>query len=96
MANNSGKVIQFPSLAKQDRIRIKEAQLDELSWENSWLHHEIEALTKKIDINTKKQEGVLKELAVLCDFEPEQDDIESMPDFGIDFDLTEFNPEEDK
>ena len=95
MANNSGKVIQFPSLAKQDRIRIKEAQLEELSWENSWLHHEIDELKKKIDTNTKRQEGVLKELAILCDFEPEQDNIEFMPDFDIDFDLN-LNPEEDK
>ena len=37
---------------------------------------------------------VLKELAVLCNFETKED-VEFMPDFDIDFDLN-FNPEEDK
>jgi predicted transcriptional regulator len=97
MAKDSNKVVQFPSVAKETRIRIKEARLEELEWENSWLHHEIEQNQKRIKDNTKRVKEVLKELAILCNFETDnQDNMEFMQDFDMDFDLTEFNPEEDK
>ena len=95
MAKHSSKVIPFPnSIAKADRIRMKEARLEELEWENSFMHHEKNELSKKIEINANEVKQVLKELAVLCNFETEKD-VEFMPDFDIDFDLN-FNQEEDK
>ena len=44
----SSKIIPFPnSIAKADRIRMKEARLEELEWENSFMHHEKNELSKK-------------------------------------------------
>ena len=95
MAKHSGKVIPFPnSIAKEDQIRMREARLEELEWENSFLHNDKREINSKIDANAKEIKQVLKELAVLCEFETKQD-VEFMPDFDIDFDLN-FNPEEDK
>ena len=95
MAKHSGKVIPFPnSIAKEDQIRMREARLEELEWENTFLHNDKREINSKIDANAKEIKQVLKELAVLCQFETKQD-IEFMPDFDIDFDLN-FNPEEDK
>ena len=43
----SNKVIQFPnSIAKEDRIRMKEARLEELELENGFLHYENGELNK--------------------------------------------------
>tara|TARA_B100000470_G_C19570784_1_gene293391 strand:- start:235 stop:522 length:288 start_codon:yes stop_codon:yes gene_type:complete len=95
MAKHSGKVIPFPnSIAKEDQIRMREARLEELEWENSFLHNDKREINSKIDANANEIKQVLKELAVLCEFETKQD-TEFMPDFDIDFDLN-FNPEEDK
>ena len=95
MAKHSGKVIPFPnSIAKEDRIRMREARLEELELENGFLHYEKSELNKKIQVNAKEIKELLKELAILCDFETKED-MEFMPDFDIDFDLN-FNPEEDK
>ena len=73
---------------------MREARLEELEWENSFLHNDKREINSKIDANAKEIKQVLKELAVLCEFETKQD-VEFMPDFDIDFDLN-FNPEEDK
>ena len=95
MAKHSSKVIPFPnSIAKEDRIRMREARLEELELENAFLHYEKGELGKKIQVNAQEIKDLLKELAILCDFETKQD-MEFMPDFDIDFDLN-FNPEEDK
>ena len=95
MAKHSSKVIPFPnSIAKEDRIRMREARLEELELENGFLHYEKSELNKKIQVNAKEIKELLKELAILCDFETKED-MEFMPDFDIDFDLN-FNPEEDK
>ena len=41
MAKDSSKVIPFPnSIAKEDRIRMREARLDELELENAFLHQD--------------------------------------------------------
>ena len=101
MAKDSGKVIQFPnSMAKEDRIRMREARLEELEFENSFLHNDKNTISKQISSNVKEIKDLLKELAVLSGFEDEQeieftnewgDDFEFIPDFDINF-----NPEEDK
>ena len=101
MAKDSGKVIQFPnSMAKEDRIRMREARLEELEFENAFLHNDKNTISKQISSNVKEIKDLLKELAVLSGFEDEQeieftnewgDDFEFIPDFDIDFD-----PEEDK
>ena len=101
MAKDSGKVIQFPnSMAKEDRIRMREARLEELEFENAFLHNDKNTIAKKISSNVKEIKELLKELAVLSGFEDEQeigftnewgDDFEFIPDFDINF-----NPEEDK
>ena len=101
MAKDSGKVIQFPnSMAKEDRIRMREARLEELEFENSFLHNDKNTISKQISSNVKEIKDLLKELAVLSGFEDEQeieftnewgDDFEFIPDFEINF-----NPEEDK
>ena len=94
MAKNSN-VIPFPnSMAKEDKIRMREARLEELEWENTFLHQDKRDLAGKIEANANEIKQLLKELAVLCEFETKQD-VEFMPDFDIDFDLN-FNPEEDK
>ena len=93
MAKYSNKVIPFPnSIAKEDRIRMREARLEELEMENAFLHSDKNTLNKRIESNAKEVKELLKELAVLCDFETEEE-IEFMPDFDIDFDLN-FNPED--
>ena len=39
MAKHSSKVIPFPnSIAKEDRIRMREARLEELELENGFMH----------------------------------------------------------
>ena len=101
MAKDSGKVIQFPnSMAKEDRIRMREARLEELEFENAFLHNDKNTISKQISSNVKEIKDLLKELAVLSGFEDEQeieftnewgDDFEFIPDFDINF-----NPEEDK
>ena len=94
MAKHSSKVIPFPnSIAKEDQIRMREARLEELEWENTFLHQDKRDIVSKIETNANEIKQVLKELAVLCEFETKQD-IEFMPDFDINFDLN-FNPEED-
>ena len=86
MAKDSSKVIPFPnSIAKEDRIRMREARLDELELENAFLHQDKNTLDKRISSNAKEIKELLKELAVLCDFETEDD-----MDFDFDFD---FNPD---
>ena len=98
MAKDSSKVIPFPnSIAKEDRIRMREARLDELELENAFLHQDKNTLDKRISSNAKEIEELLKELAVLCDFETEQEvgfvpDFESETDFEFDFDF-DFNPD---
>ena len=100
MAKHSSKVIPFPnSIAKEDRIRMREARLEELELENAFLHQDKNTLDKQISTNTKEIKELLEELAILCGFEDEQeigftnewgDDFEFIPDFDIN------NPEEDK
>ena len=96
MAKHSSKVIQFPnSIAKEDRIRMREARLEELELENAFLHQDKATLDKQISSNAKEIKELLKELAVLCDFETEQEvgfmpDFESETEFDFDFD---FNPD---
>ena len=65
MAKDSGKVIQFPnSMAKEDRIRMREARLEELEFENAFLHNDKNTIAKKISSNVKENKALLKELAV--------------------------------
>ena len=98
MAKDSSKVIPFPnSIAKEDRIRMREARLDELELENAFLHQDKNTLDKRISSNAKEIKELLKELAILCDFETEQE-VEFMPDFetedDMDFDFDfDFNPD---
>ena len=93
----SKKVIQFPnSIAKEDRIRMKEARFEELELENGFLHYEIEELNKKIEVNAEEIKLLLKELAVLCNFETEKE-VEFEPDFDTDLDFDfdfDFNPKD--
>ena len=98
MAKDSSKVIPFPnSIAKEDRIRMREARLDELELENAFLHQDKNTLDKRISSNAKEIKELLKELAILCDFETEQEEVEFMPDFETDFDMDfefDFNPDD--
>ena len=93
----SNKVIPFPnSIAKEDRIRMREARLDELEMENAFLHQDKNTLNKQISSNAKEIKELLKELAVLCDFETEEE-VEFVPDFETDFDFEfdlDFNPDD--
>ena len=93
----SNKVIQFPnSIAKEDRIRMREARLDELEMENAFLHQDKNTLNKQISSNAKEIKELLKELAVLCDFETEEE-VGFVPDFESDFDMDfefDFNPDD--
>ena len=97
MAKDSSKVIPFPnSIAKEDRIRMREARLDELELENAFLHQDKNTLDKRISSNAKEIKELLKELAVLCDFETEEQG-EFMPDFDSDTDFDfefDFNPDD--
>ena len=93
----SNKVIPFPnSIAKEDRIRMREARLEELELENEFLHQDKNTLDKQISSNAKEIKELLKELAVLCDFETEEE-VGFVPDFESDFDMDfefDFNPED--
>ena len=93
----SNKVIPFPnSIAKEDRIRMREARLEELELENAFLHQDKNTLDKQISSNAKEIKELLKELAVLCDFETEEE-VEFVPDFETDFDFEfdlDFNPDD--
>ena len=93
----SNKVIPFPnSIAKEDRIRMREARLDELELENAFLHQDKNTLDKRISSNAKEIKELLKELAVLCDFETEEE-VGFVPDFESDFDMDfefDFNPDD--
>ena len=97
----SKKVIQFPnSIAKEARIQMKEARLEELEFENTFLHEDKNQLDKQISSNVKEIKNLLQELAVLCGFEDEQE-IEFTNEWGDDFEFTpdfdiNINPEEDK
>ena len=97
MAKDSGKVIQFPnSMAKEDRIRMREARLEELEFENAFLHNDKNTISKQISSNVKEIKDLLKELAILCDFETEEE-VEFMPDFDSDTDFDfefDFNPDD--
>ena len=93
----SNKVIPFPnSIAKEDRIRMREARLEELELENAFLHQDKNTLDKQISSNAKEIKELLKELAVLCDFETEEE-VGFVPDFESDFDMDfefDFNPDD--
>ena len=93
----SNKVIQFPnSIAKEDRIRMREARLEELELENAFLHQDKNTINKRIDSNATEIKELLKELAVLCDFETEEE-VGFVPDFESDFDMDfefDFNPDD--
>ena len=97
MAKDSCKVIPFPnSIAKEDRIRMREARLEELELENAFLHQDKNTLDKQISSNAKEIKELLKELAVLCDFETEEE-VGFVPDFESDFDMDfefDFNPDD--
>ena len=55
MAKHSSKVIPFPnSIAKQDRIRMREARLEELEWENTFLHQDKRDIVSKIETNANE------------------------------------------
>ena len=88
-------------MAKEDRIRMKEARLEELEFENTFLHEDKNQLDKKISSNVKEIKDLLQELAILCNFETgtEKEEVDFVPDFDTDFDFDfdfDFNPEEDK
>ena len=75
---------------------MREARLDELEMENAFLHQAKNTLNKQISSNAKEIKELLKELAVLCDFETEEE-VEFMPDFETDFDMDfefDFNPDD--